>query len=979
MSIRDYIWKAKYQQPGEKDISDTFRRVAKYISSAEPVYSDYWEKKFFEIMNQNRFLPGGRILANAGTKIKNLSNCFVLEVRDSRQSIFQALKDAADVYAWGGGIGYNFSHLREKGAPISIGGKSSGVLSFMKIFNEVADVIKIRSRRGATMGQLDVSHPEIEDFIWLKSKLSDEEEKLIELMSSEEDREKLHRYILSKKFTHFNISVRISDEFMRAVKENKDWKLISPLSGEVRKVMKAKDLFGQIALSAWSSGDPGVVFIDRIDEDEMMLPIWGSPEGSNPCQLEGTLNVDGDRLHRIGDISNAKFTGEYAWTEDGPSPIYEANTYYFWKTGYKDVIRLITNAGIHIELTPDHKILAAEGKDGKYEYMWIEAKDALNKKIVLGIRDYKEVMRKAPQNKKVILLGFLFGDGTLEASGKVVHVDITPEKEPEVADLLREFGFTERESDKYSFHSFRMPISKFVEIFGKESLDLIQKTDTKEIPEWVFYKDIEWIRDFITGVYEANGSTNSNGQILFKTISEKLADQLQQLLLLFGVFSWKVENKPVKIKWYNGEYISRRSWNLQIAPRNGKAFLYTIGFLSERKNRNIKILDKKYGVRVRVTSIQYIGKGNVWDFKMKQEFGRDWNYTQGFVCHNCSELYLYPYESCNLGSINLVEHLYKEGDKYFIDWGKLFETVRVATRFLGDVVDLDRNIVEKINETRSYLRRIGLGVMGLADLFLLMDIPYGSEESLELAQRIMWFISVVSIMESNYLARIKGPAKFWVDNKLHLNYRFIDKVFDLTSSRIRKFMEDTNLVKLVEDSKELYMYDGNWLSYPLRNVSWTSIAPTGSLAILAEVSHAIEPYYKLVYRRNLELGEDKVQKVEFIKNHFVDLKLREIGLSESEIARFYTQYSEGGIESVDVLPEDKRKLFVDSHSLSPKEHVDVQSALQEFVSNSISKTVNMPNLATVEDVEDIFMYMWEKRVKSSTIYRDGSKVFQVLN
>lgn len=794
MSIKDYIWEAKYKRPGEKSISDTFRRVAKYISSAESVYSGYWGEKFFEIMNQNRFLPGGRILANAGTKIKNLSNCFVLKVRDSRQSIFQELKDAADVYAWGGGIGYNFSHLREKGAPISIGGKSSGVLSFMKLFNETADVIKIRSRRGATMGQLDVSHPEIEDFIWLKSKLTDEEEKLIELMNSEEDREKLHRYILSKKFTHFNISVRISDDFMSAVRENKDWKLISPLNGEVRKVIKAKDLFGQIALSAWSSGDPGVVFIDRIDEDEMMLPIWGSPEGSNPCQLEGTLNVDGDRLHRIGDISSAKFTGEYAWTEDGPSPIYEANTYYFWKTGYKEVVEIITDRGNSIKLTPDHKILVLDNiEDDSYLVTWEDAQNATNKYIV----------------------------------------------------------------------------------------------------------------------------PTSTGMEVIKNIIGKIITS-EDVVSIFGYFEKIIDVKPV-------------------------------------------------------------GEGNVWDFKVKDSFGRNWTYSQGFVCHNCSELYLYPYESCNLGSINLVEHLYKEDNRYRINWVKLFETVRVATRFLDDVVSLDRNIVEKINETRSYLRRIGLGVMGLADLFLLIEIPYGSKESLELAQKLLWFISVVSIMESNYLARVKGPADFWKDNKLHLNYRFIDKVFDLTSNRIRKFMEDTNLVGLVENSKELHMYDGNGPGYPLRNVSWTSIAPTGSLAILAGVSHAIEPYYKLVYKRNLELGEDKVQKVEFIKNHFVDLKLREMGLSESEIARFYTQYSEGGIESVDVLPEDKRKLFVDSHSLSPKEHVDVQSALQEFVSNSISKTVNMPNSATVEDVEYIFMYMWEKRVKSSTIYRDGSKVFQVLN
>lgn len=978
MNIKEYIWRQKYRQEEEETLSDTYRRVANYISKGVKLSGDF-SKIFFELMNENRFIPGGRILANAGTKIKNLGNCFVISVRDSRDSIFKALADSAQIFAWGGGIGYNFSHLRERGAPISIGGQSSGVLSFMKLFDDVAEVIKIRSRRGAMMGQLDVSHPEIRDFIRLKSSLTQKQENIIKRLEGlgmdEENIYLVRRAFESMNFNHFNISVRFTDDFFEAVLNDGDWKLISPLNDEVKEVVKAKNLLEEIAYQAWASGDPGFVFLDRINRDELMYDVWGPPESSNPCLRTGTLMINGNRLFKFGHVSDSMFTGEYAWTESGPSPIYDVGEFLVWRTGYKDIIRLRTNAGLYIDLTPDHKVLVAEGKNGEYEYRWVRADQTLGKKVVLGIRDYNEVKRTKPLNKEAALLGFLFGDGTFESRRFYIRVDINPDNEPEVAELLTEFGFKKIDIGK-SFYKFRMKVSDFIEKFGDKAYELIQNTYEKKIPEWVFDMDIDWIRDFLVGVFEANGSVNRNGQILFKTISEELVNQLQQLLLLFGMFAWKVRNKRNKVEWYNGEYISRESWNLQIAPRNAKVFKYTIGFLSERKNGRIKEFDSKYGMRVKVVSIEHIGKDWVWDFKMKDS--RDWNYAQGFIVHNCSELYLYPYESCVLGSVNLLEHTKISNGEWEIDWPKLAETVFYATIFLDAVVEMNENIVEELNRVQKYLRRIGLGVMGWADLLLRLEIPYGSERSLELAKTVMWFITMISVMTSNFLARKVSPAPFWNDYKYNLNTAFLFKLFSYVGDGYEFKEAFRNLRKFAVDHG-LEEFLGRASVYPLRNVSWTSLAPTGSISILAGVSQAIEPHFKLVYKRNVELGEDVVQKTVYMRNAEVDRKLREdFGLSEDEIVDFYDEYLEGGIEGIKVLPKEKSKIFVDAQSLSPRKHIDMQAALQEFTSNSISKTVNLPKETTPEEVRDLIIYMWRKGIKSSTIYRDGSKLFQIL-
>lgn len=279
------ILRRKYYLQGE-DFEGLCLRVANFVASKE-TDRKFWTSKYFQLINELWFIPGGRILANSGiSRNGNMFNCTTLGINDSRASIYQALKRSADIFAHGGGIGYNFSNLREYEAPVSNGSRASGPLSFMRLFDTSAEIISQASRRGAQMGILNVNHPDIEAFIGAKNTEGD--------------------------FSHFNFSVGVTDKFMEAVENNESFDLISRYDSSIAKSVDALELFESIAALAWRTGDPGVLFIDAMERDNA-TPFLGKLEATNPC---GEIPLLPGESCCLGAINLTKMIGDGAFEEE---------------------------------------------------------------------------------------------------------------------------------------------------------------------------------------------------------------------------------------------------------------------------------------------------------------------------------------------------------------------------------------------------------------------------------------------------------------------------------------------------------------------------------------------------------------------------------------------------------------------------------------------------------------------------------------
>lgn len=302
----------------------------------------------------------------------------------------------------------------------------------------------------------------------------------------------------------------------------------------------------------------------------------------------------------------------------------------------------------------------------------------------------------------------------------------------------------------------------------------------------------------------------------------------------------------------------------------------------------------------------------------------------------CGEQPLLPYESCNLGSINLAKMLVKKGDKYVMDWNRLRETVRNAVHFLDNVIDMNRYPLPEIEVMTKGNRKIGLGVMAFADILVTLEIPYASKEAVDFSEKLMKFIDDEGDKMSEEIAKQRGSFPNWMDS-----------IFD---SQKRK----------------------------MRNATTTTIAPTGTIGIIASVSQGVEPIFALAYTRLSYIGKDSEKPVELIEVNpiFEEVAKREGFYSEATMKKVAEHGSAVGIKEI---PVKWQKIFMTAHDITPEWHMKMQAAFQKYTDNAVSKTINYSNDATIEDVKEGYMLAYKLNCKGTTIYRSGSKQLQILN
>jgi ribonucleoside-diphosphate reductase alpha chain len=324
----------------------------------------------------------------------------------------------------------------------------------------------------------------------------------------------------------------------------------------------------------------------------------------------------------------------------------------------------------------------------------------------------------------------------------------------------------------------------------------------------------------------------------------------------------------------------------------------------------------------------------------------------------CGEQSLYPYESCNLGSINLVNYVQKQADGSFeFDWQGYEEIIRKTTRFLDNIIDVNNYPVPEINVASKESRRIGLGVMGVADLLYKLKIPYNSKEGYELQSKLSEALTYYSMEESVALANSRGEFPLCSKTEYPEGKIPISGYYEKSKST-----HSFEWGPLIEKIK----------THGIRNVLTTTVAPTGTLSMIADCSNGMEPAFALVFEKRVTVGRF------FYTNKILEEALKENGIYSDELLEKIAD-NYGSVKGIDEIPQWMQDVFVTAMDIHWADHLMAQSVWQDWIGNAIAKTINMPYDVTVDDVKSSYLLAHELGLKGMTVYRDGSRHTQVLH
>ena len=984
------IWDKKYRlktKNGEvvdETMDDTYRRIAAALAEVEPEdQRERWHETFLWALRRGA-IPAGRIVSNAGARAHKPAtstiNCTVSgSVADSMHDILDKVHEAGLTLKAGCGIGYEFSTLRPKGAYVSgAGAYTSGPLSFMDIYDKMCfTVSSAGGRRGAQMGTFDVGHPDVMDFIRVKREAG--------------------------RLRQFNLSLLITDEFMRAVKNDDEWPLAFPLDrrqisqsdvdvndpdqvrwtewpisagyvtneiGEVAckiyKKLPARRLWDMIMASTYDFAEPGFVLIDRVNE---MNNNWFDENirATNPCVTADTWVHTADGPRRVADLVGRPFEA----VVDGK--VCRSSADGFFQTATRTVMRLETSGGYSLRLTSDHLVRRVVKFDADVTHTdWCAAGELqpgdrvmLNnhRGATLWAGNFAgefagNVARKFQIGRRE---GYLFGLRRVNAMmGAAVEAAQSVTGLPDQVVWQDAVG---GDGDGFSISGLALSDIEHV----AETLGLTD--DPTAVTPGIEQCSSDFYQGFLRASFDARGDVVAGGDagpaIRYTESAEQDVGAVQRMLLRLGIVS---RRSGIRASAVTGTCL----W---ITGSNLTQFAKVIGFSDSGKGEQLRDalidpavarVDERFVARVR--SVRKDAVEPVYDCQVPGINAFDAN---GIVVHNCGEQPLPPYGSCLLGSVNLTKFVTDPftGLARF-DWEEYRKVVSVFTRMLDNVVEINGLPLEGQRQEILRKRRHGMGFLGLGSTLTMLRMKYGSPESLEFTEFVARELALAGWEAALDLAKEKGPAPIMLEE------------FTVTAEMLRKRPEmvrdgrkvgDTIPGRVLHARYSRYMQRIGEVAPELvkeleragaRFTHHSSIAPTGtiSLSLANNASNGIEPSFAHHYFRNV-IREGRKSK-------------ERVDVYSFELLAYREMVNKNAVPDSDKADEQLPDFFVTAEDITPKQHVDIQSAAQKWVDSSISKTANVPTDFAFEDFKDIYLYAHENGLKGCTTFRFNPEVFQ---
>ena len=947
------------------------------------------------------------------------SACFILSVEDQMDSILNWYTEEGVIFKGGSGAGVNLSKIRSSHELLKGGGTASGPVSFMRGADASAGTIKSggKTRRAAKMVILDIDHPDVEDFIWCKAI---EERKARVLRDAGFDMDLDGADSHSTQYQNANNSVRVTDEFMEAVIDGRDWELTARIDGSAVRTVPARDLFRQIAHSAWECADPGLQYDTTINRWHT-APKTGRINGSNPC-FPGTAKVHTDKgLIPFTELFERANAGETfgIYTHDATNPEQPAEEMVitspeaFMITGFNDIVRLRLDNGLELRCTPSHKIFTTtrgyvEARhltfDDEVKLLDLEA-PAINADPGLPVSsdpadywtkgDHALPLRfpDAWSEEFAHYLGWVIGDGS--TSGTTVSTIYGSEEDrqeilPAHAELLdwvnceRPIKLSEQANGTAQLRLGRRAFKSFLEALGVRSV----KGPEKSVPWSIEQAPAEMVAAFLRGLFDADGcvvTSVKNRYVGLGSSSPELLRGAQRLLGTFGITSRIYQTKKASMEgsfsYTNkaGEsttYGHSSAYDLRITSGSMVRFAQHIGFSLSRKAALLRsaVVDAPkgpYTARTTAHLLERTNDGVELTYNLSEP--RNHSYVvDGVVVRNCSEYVHLDNSACNLASMNLLTFL-DEYDEFDVEGFKAGVAIMfTAQEILVGNADYP---TEKIGETTRAFRELGIGYANLGALLMAQGLPYDSDAGRAWAAAITALLTGHAYATSARTAARMGPFAGFHDNAdAMLN---VLRMHQGEAARIDEEVVPPELLSAAQQSWD----DAVELAeeFGVRNSQASVLAPTGTIGLLMDCdTTGVEPDLGLVKTKKLVGGGTMS-----IVNQTIPRALTKLGYGHDQVDEIVTYINENmSILGAPHVAPEHLAVFACSmgdNTIHYSGHIRMMGAVQPFISGAISKTVNLPEDVSVEDVEQLHIDAWRLGVKAVAIYRDNCKVAQPLS